>query len=426
MSSRNHPSPLLDRRALLAAGAGGLGAALLSRLLGPGQALAQGNPTPQARAKACIVLWMNGGPSHLDTFDPKPGSRSAGPARAIKTRVKGVEISEHLPQLAAQAHRLCFLRGLTSKEGNHDRARYLLHTGYAPNPTVAHPSLGGWVSEELAARDGDLPAFVSLGGPSMGAGFLGVQHGPFFVPRSGAPQNVALPRSVDAARFDLRRAALDDMEGRFAAETGDPQVAGRRAVYAQSVKMMRSPQLKAFDASDEPEKLRKAYGDTDFGRSCLTARRLVESGVRLVEVVLDGWDTHQNNFDRTGKLMATLDPAMASLLADLDARKLLSSTLVVCLGEFGRTPRINANEGRDHYPQAWSCALAGGGLRGGVAHGNTDADGAKVVDKPTTVPALFATLTTLMGIDPARSVTTPSGRPISVTDAGTPIRELFA
>jgi hypothetical protein len=311
----------------------------------------------------------------------------------------------------------------TSKEGNHQRARYLLHTGYAPNPTVIHPALGGWVSALKAPRDGELPAFVSLGGSSQSGGFLGVQHGPFVVPRAGLPQNVAYPRNVNDERFDRRREALGALDDHFSRELGDPQIPGRREVQAQAVRMMRSPRLSAFSVEDEPEALRKDYGDSDFGRGCLAARRLVEQGVSLVEVTLDGWDTHHDGFNRVKKLSGTLDQGASALLRDLEQRKLLASTLVLCLGEFGRTPRINGDEGRDHYPQAWSGWLAGGGVRRGILHGATDSDGAKVSEKAVTVPDLFATLVTLLGIEHDRSFDTPSGRSLYVSDGGTPIRE---
>src|SRR5262249_27327835 len=210
------------------------------------------------------------------------------------------------------------------KEGNHLRAQYLVHTGYAPNPTVEHPSLGAWVSEELGNDAFDLPHFVSLGGPSIGPGFLGLAHGPFVVQEIGRlPQNVSPPPNVDDARFDKRKAALDTLEDQFATESGDPKIAQRRAVYHRALRMMGSNARRAFEIDDEPEKVRSAYGDTDVGRRCLTARRLVEAGVRFVEVALDGWDTHKDNFERTKKLMATLDPAIASLLHELSDRKML-------------------------------------------------------------------------------------------------------
>jgi hypothetical protein len=377
---------------------------------------------PLKKARACVVLWLNGGPSHIDTFDPKPNT----PTKLIDTSAPAIQLAEHLPQLAAQAQHLCLLRGMSSKEGNHDRARHLLHTGYIPNPTVAHPSLGGWVSEELGDPKSELPAFVSVSGPSARAGFLGVQHDPFVVLEPGQPPaNTDYPHDVDMVRFLRRKSALDALEADFAQQTRDPKIAQRDAVYAKAVRMMYAPRLRAFDLADEPDALRAAYGENDFGRGCLLARRLVEAGVPFVEVTLDGWDTHQDNFGRTKKLMQELDPAMSTLLRDLDARKLLDSTLVVCLGEFGRTPQINANEGRDHYPKAWSAALAGGGIRGGIVHGATDGAGANVVGQATAVPDLFATLAMQLGIDPDKTLPTPLGRPIAVVDNGRLLREIL-
>jgi len=243
--------------------------------------------------------------------------------------------------------------------------------------------------------------------------------------KAGAvPPNASPPPNVDNDRFERRRALLDTLEAGFEKETSDAKVSGRRAVYSKAIRLMQSPRVRAFDLDGEPAALKAAYGETDFGRGCLLARRLVESGVKFVEVVLDGWDTHQNAFEKEKTLMGTLDPAFASLIKDLDDRRLLASTLVLCMGEFGRTPRINANDGRDHYPQAWSAVLAGGGIRGGVVHGQTDADGAKV-SQPTGVPDLLATASTLLGMDPAFTVTTPIGRPLSLTDGGSPLRAIM-
>lgn len=411
----------MGRRALLGLGAAGAVSLLGRRLAMIGEARAE---EAQKKARSCIVLWMNGGPSHIDTLDPKPGTKVAGPFKAIKTSAPGVQISEHLPQVAAQAHRLAILRGMSSKEGSHERGQYLLHTGYAPNPTVEHPALGSYASQ-AAGTTGELPAFVSLGGPSAGGGYLGVQHGPMVVAEPGSmPRHVAYPPHVDDARFRRREAALAAMEADFAARTGDAKVTGRRAVHDRAVSMLRSPKLRAFDIGEEPEAVRAAYGDTAFGRGCLTARRLVEAGVRYIEVVLDGWDTHEDNFERTKKLMGALDPAMASLLLELGNRGLLDSTLVVWMGEFGRTPRITGRDGRDHHPQAWSAVLAGGGIRGGIVHGETDAEGGKVVKDATPVPDLFATIAAQIGLEPLATYDTPLGRPMSLTDGGTPIAAL--
>jgi uncharacterized protein (DUF1501 family) len=416
--------PTLGRRSLLRFGTSALFGALVSRWLSPARALA--GDLPAAKVDACILLWLNGGPSHIDTFDPKPGRPTGGPFKAIRTRAPGLMLSEHLPLLADRGDKLAVVRSMTSKEGNHARAQYYVHTGYAPNPTVVHPSLGGWTSARLGDPHAELPAFVSIAGPSVGAGFLGVQNGPFVIAKAGAPPpDATLPAGVDRARFGRRLAALDAMEARFAQATGDAKVDGRRQVYAKAVRLMDSSKIDAFDLASETEATKKAYGDTDFGRGCLVARRLVERGVKFVEVVLDGWDTHQNDFERTRKLMAALDPAFAALLDDLGVRKLLGRTLVACMGEFGRTPRINANDGRDHWPAAWSAVLAGGGIRGGIVQGATDDDGAKVVRDATTVPDLLATMAVQLGLDPAHTEVSPAGRPISVTDDGTPIRALL-
>jgi uncharacterized protein (DUF1501 family) len=415
----------VNRRGFVKVGLGGMLSMLMAQFVDPRQAFAQAGPG--GKAKACILLWMNGGPSHLDTFDPKPGTTNGGPFKSIRTRAQGVEICEHLPNVAEVADKMAIIRGMTSKEGNHARAQYLMHTGYVPNPTITHPSMGAWVSEEMGAKAADLPNFVSISGPSIGAGFLGVQHGPFVVQNpSQPPQNIAYAPGVNVGRFETRKSALDMLETEFQAETGDIKVKGRRDVYTKAVRMMHSPKLKAFDITGEPEAVKAAYGDTNFGRGCLMARRLVESGVKFVEVVLDGWDTHQDNFGRTTKLMGAFDPAMATLIKDLTDRKMLDSTLVVWMGEFGRTPRINGNEGRDHYPQAWNAVLAGGGVRGGQAYGQTDPNGEKVVDKPVVVPDFFATVATCLGMSPEKSLLTPVGRPIAITEKGKPVQELLA
>jgi uncharacterized protein (DUF1501 family) len=414
----------VNRRGFLKVGMGGLLSLLFAQWLDPRAALAQA--AAGKKAKACILLWMNGGPSHLDTWDPKPGAATGGPFKSIKTRASGIEICEHLPMVADHTDKMAIVRGMTTKEGNHQRAQYLMHTGYVPNPTISHPSFGGWVSEELGDPNNDLPNFVSISGPSIGAGFLGVQYGPLVVNNINQPlQNVHYAFNVNDSRFAEREKALNMLESQFAAETGDTKVKGRQAVYGKAVRLMRSPKLKAFDIAEEPEAVKAAYGDSNFGRGCLMARRLVESGVKFVEVVLDGWDTHQDNFTRTTKLMGTLDPAMASLMKDLADRNLLDSTLIICMGEFGRTPKINANDGRDHFPGAWSAVMAGGGVRGGTVYGQTDDTGTKVVDKPVVVADFYATVATLLGMSPSKTFQTPVGRPISITEKGNPIHDLI-
>jgi hypothetical protein len=379
---------------------------------------------PGAKAKNVILLWMNGGPSHIDTWDPKTG-KTAGPGKSIKTSVPNILISEHMPELARIANKLAIVRGMTSKEGNHQRAQYLLRTGYAPTPTVIHPTLAAWASKRLGEPASGLPASVSLGGPSLGGGFFGVQYGPFVVvPPGQLPANVAYGPGVDDQRFEARKGLLAEMDEAFSKQTGDAKVDGRRALYGKADHLMHASTLKSFDVGEEPESVRKAFGETNFGKGCLTALRLVSNGVRFVEVTLDGWDTHQDNFGRTKKLMETLDPAMSSLLKELDARK-MHDTLVVWMGDFGRTPKINGNEGRDHFPAAWSAVLAGAGVRGGIVHGETDADGAKVVKDAVAVPHLLATMASLLGLDPDDTAVSPAGRPISLTDHGVPVKALI-
>jgi hypothetical protein len=412
-----------SRRNFLSGVGGFVGLAAAHSLI-PRRASAQ--TAPQPRAKACILLWMNGGPSHIDTWDPKPNSNVAGPFKTIQSRVDGISLSEHLPLVADVADQIVIFRGMTSKEGNHDRAQHLVHTGWTPNPTVAYPSLGGWAAHEIGDPNGELPQFVSIGGPSLNAGFLGVQYNPFIVQNIKQPlQNTDYPPGVNMVRFIKRRQALESLEDDFEARTGDIKIKGRRAVYARAVRMMYAPRLKAFELSDESSATVSSYGDSDFGRGCLMARRLVEGGVKFVEVVLDGWDTHKDNFGRTQKLMGQLDPAMSALIKDLKARNMLDSTLIMTMGEFGRTPKINDNDGRDHHPAAWSAVLAGGGIRGGMAWGATSDDGDKVVDKPTRIADLMATAATLLGINPDKEFTTPLGRPVTITDSGKPIRELI-
>lgn len=415
-------TPKLTRRNVITSG---LGLVIGSFLARAARAEETGTAT-KGKAKNVILLWMNGGPSHIDTWDPKTG-KTGGSHKAIATSVPGIKICEHMPELARMANKLAIVRGMTSKEGNHQRAQYLLRTGYAPNPTVAHPTLAAWVSKRMGEPASGLPSSVSLGGPSLGGGFFGVQHGPFVVQAPGQlPQNVSYGPGVDDARFEARKKLLDGMESSFAAQTGDAKIDGRRALYGKADRLMHADALKAFDIGDEPEAIKKAFGDTAFGKGCLTAARLVGSGVRFVEVTLDGWDTHQDVAGRTKRLMGTLDPAMSSLLKELERRNLAQSTLVVWMGDFGRTPTINGNAGRDHFPAAWSAVLAGAGIRTGIAHGETDADGAKVVKDAVTVPNLLATIATTLGLDPGDTAASPAGRPISLTDSGVPVKALLA
>ena len=379
------------------------------------------------RAKRCIVLFMNGGPSQLDTFDPKPGTLNAGPFRAIQTSVKGIQFSQHLPLVAEQAHHLAVIRSMVSREGNHERARYLMHTGYAPTGSVRHPTFGSLTSHYLDDDASELPNCVNINSPSFTAGILGATHDPFVVNDPRKPiEDLKYPEQMDRRRFEERLKMLRDIERDFLKNRGGRSTEAHQAVYRKADKLINSPSAKAFDLSDEPIALREAYGDNRFGQGCLMARRLIEAGVKFVEVSLDGWDTHSDNFVQTQDLLKVVDPAFAALVKDLDDRDLLDETIVLWLGEFGRTPKINENEGRDHFPNGWSAVIAGGGVRGGRAIGATNADGTQVADQPVSVPDLFASLCFALGIDYNNQNYSRAGRPIRVVNNGSVINELFA
>lgn len=432
--SPEHDSGRANRREFLRRSIGGLlgftlGAPMFGMLAGnPGAGLATlwaddplAEPAKRAaQIKSIVLLWLDGGPSHLDTFDPKPGHTNGGPFKAIKTAQPGVLLSEHLPGLASIADRAVFLRSMTTGEGNHSRAKHLLKSGYAPQGTVNFPGMGAMVAHELGDQGLAIPANVSINAPGFPAGFLGVRYDPFYVNDPAKPvQNLALPKGVDENRFQRRMALLAHQQKQFAGRIGAQaaDVESYDKINASARAFMDAPQAKAFDISSEPTAVQESYGDSKFGRGCLMARRLVESGVRFVEVFLGGWDTHDDNFTRVQANLAQLDPAITALTKDLEARDLLRSTLIICMGEFGRTPKINAREGRDHYPRAWTSVLLGGGIRPGVI-GATNEDGTEVIADPIKAPDLFRTIYTIAGIDPNREFQTPGGRPIKIANGG--------
>jgi hypothetical protein len=388
---------------------------------------AKAAPNPmRIKAKSCILLWMDGGPSQLDTWDPKPGRETGGSFKAISTKVPGIQISEHMPGIAQQMDKIAILRTMSTGEGNHQRARYYLHTGFKPQATVKHPSIGSIVSAKLGDPQFDLPNFVTLRNPSFGAGYLGTENAPFYIQDpTKSIENLNLPNDVDSERFRQRLALQQKLSSNFDLTHGGKDVQAHETIYSKTVKFMHSPSLKAFNLDSEPDVLRDAYGRTPFGQGCLMARRLIETGVKFVEVTLPGWDTHQDNFDRNQKLLGEMDPAISTLLTDLKQRGMLDDTLIIWMGEFGRTPKINPNAGRDHYPKAWSIAMAGGGIQGGRALGHTDSDGVEIADKSFTVPDLFASFAQCLGFDGSETNYTPMGRPIKLVDNGNPIKELF-
>jgi uncharacterized protein (DUF1501 family) len=371
-----------------------------------------------------ILLWMQGGPSHLETFDPKPGTTNGGPTEAIDTAVPGIRIAEGWNGMARVMSDVAIIRGMTNKEGQHQRATYQLHTGYVPTGTVRHPSLGCAIAKEISPEEHDLPAVVSVGG-TVGAGFLGVDYEPFNVGDPGKPpRNVTVP--VEKSRLERRLGLLGKLDDQFAARGGEAVVASHKSLYEKTRKLVVSPSVKAFEFTDETPETLAAYGDSQFGRGCLLARRLVDSGVTFVEVVRGGWDTHEDNFGRVKTLAGQVDPGASALIADLRQRGMLDRTLVVWMGEFGRTPKINPRVGRDHYPRVFNLWLAGGGVKGGQVIGSSTHDATAVKDRPVTVPDLFCSICHALKVDPRRENISPVGRPLKIVDGGETVKELFA
>ena len=379
--------------------------------------------------RSCIVLWMSGGPSTIDMWDLKPDHKNGGPFQPIDTSAAGVRISEHLPKVARQMQHLNIVRSLNSKEGNHERGTYMMHTGYAPNPTVVHPGWGSVCAMELGEKleNFDLPHCISINSPGVGAGFLGMSYAPFVVQNPNAPiANLRPPQDVDGLRMGRRFDMLGLVENQFVAQRRAQAAVDHKAVYAKTLRMMNSRYQDSFNLDRESAKVRDAYGRGSFGSGCLMARRLVEKGVSYVEVSLGGWDTHNNNFDTlSNRLLPELDKGMSALVDDLADRRLLDTTTIVWMGEFGRTPKINQNAGRDHHPGSWSVVVGGGGLKSGQVIGATDTDGMDIIDHPIGVMDLIATMTKTMGINVETQYTTPRGRPIKVVDGGKPIKELI-
>jgi uncharacterized protein (DUF1501 family) len=398
------------------------------------------------RKRACILLWMNGGPSQMDTFDLKPGHENGGPFKTIQTSAPGLHISEHLPKLAKFGNQLAVMRGMSTKEADHSRATYLMRTGQAPTGPIQYPPIGSLVAKELGAVDAALPSYISIAPyrffnpAAFLPGFLGPMYAPLVVGEAGnfrqqgnqaidyasvmKVQDIDRPADVTAEQSAARIDLLADMDAQFVAGRPSHSVASHQSAYERAVRLARGEATKAFDLEEEKAELRDRYGRNLFGQGCLLARRLVERGVPFVEVTLAGvnnqqafgWDTHAQNFTAVQRLSEVLDPAWATLMEDLKERGLLETTTILWMGEFGRTPKINRGTGRDHFPNAWTTVLAGGGIQGGQAHGKTSADGMTVEEGQTSVGDLLATLCKALGIDPEKQNNSNIGRPISIVD----------
>jgi hypothetical protein len=374
--------------------------------------------------RACILLWMAGGPSQFETFDPKPGADTQGPTRSIPTAVPGVHIAEHWTRTARVTNEMTIIRSMTSREGNHGRATYLLHTSYPPSGGIVHPGIGSIVAKEIGPRDFDLPSFVSISGASVGPSFLGVQYAPFVVlDPNRPPDNLQVP--VADQRFQRRLQLMRELEEPFAQAGAGQQVRDHQTLYQQTSRLVLSPRTRSFSLDGEPTRVRDAYGRSAFGQGCLLARKLIESGVPIVEVQSSGWDTHGDELNALKRLIPPVDQGLAALLTDLKTRGLMERTLVIWMGEFGRMPRINLANGRDHFPAAFNLALAGCGVKAGQVIGSTNAQGTAVAQRPVGVQDLFCTIYQALGVNFRHEYDTNVNRPLPIVEGGAVVNEVM-
>lgn len=399
----------------------------LQRIASAAQASSEGT-------RHCIVLWMSGGPSQLDTFDMKPGHANGGSFKEASTSVPGVRFSEHLPRLAKQADSLAILRGVSTKEGDHERGTLLMHTGQVPGGPVRYPAIGCSLGKSLAHDEADLPSYISIApGPfsrqSISPGFLGPSHAPMTVESAPSGDGAGFAQlhvdflqpsqAIIAQRHSQRLELWRSMQDEYLRDHPTANVLAHDTVYQSAIRMLGSKASDAFDLSQESDQVRKAYGRGSFGQGCLMARRLIERGVPVVEVSLGdglGWDTHADNFAQVRRLSEELDTGWANLMSELRDRGLLDRTTILWAGEFGRTPVINSGGGRDHFPQAFTCVLAGGGIAGGVTYGATSKDGSEVIDGKINQQDLLATLCQAIDVSPATENVAEGGRPIAIAE----------
>jgi len=408
------------------------------------RALAANTKEMKKGQKACIMLFMNAGPPTIDIWDLKPGAPTGGPFKEIETSAPGVKISEHMPMMAKQMHNAAILRSMSTREADHNRGRYYMHTGYVPNPSVEHPSYGAVVARECGNENIAIPPFVSIGGGSFGPGFLGASYAPLVVDSNGEVRNLRM--DMQPERLAQRLNMLGQIESGFAGSSRGEAPVEHKKVIDRTVALMTSDQMKAFKIDDESDAVKERYGinppggtaaagqgmmrrNTTFGRSCLIARRLVEAGVPFVEVEMGGWDLHQDTHNTLkNNLLPVLDQGMSALIEDLDQRGMLANTSVIWMGDFGRTPRINARAGRDHWARCWSTIVAGGGTKGGQAVGATNEDGTAVADgvDPIKSEDMMASVLKGLGISLETTYTSKNNRPMKIANSGKVIKELFS
>ncbi|MEX0792871.1 MAG: DUF1501 domain-containing protein [Pirellulaceae bacterium] len=379
------------------------------------------------QGKSCILMWMGGGPSTIDMWDLKPGAATGGEFRPIST-AGDLQICEHLPKTAKVMNHLSVIRSMSTREADHGRGRYYMHTGYVPNPQMEHPGLGSVIAHETYGQRSelDIPPVVSVGSGSVGPGFLGMAWAPFTVNSNGDVRNLRM-NGMDDTTLQKRLQMLSLVEEGFVKQNRGPAAMDHAKILQKTVNLMTSDQMKAFRVREESPQMTELYGDNNFGKGCLLARRLVEAGVPFIEVDYGGWDNHQNIFTtlRDQKL-PVVDQAMSGLVIDLEQRGLLKDTTIVWMGEFGRTPRINGNTGRDHWARSWSVVVGGGGIKGGLAVGQTNSEGTGVDSEPYSSEDLMATICRAMGVSLETTFQSKSGRPMKIANSGKLIKEVLA
>ena len=397
---------------------------------------------PNGKAQSCILLWLEGGPSQIDTWDPKPNSAF----QPISTNVPGIQISELLPQVSRRMDRLSLVRTMHTRGSDHPQGTHYAITGHEVNPAMQFPSIGAIIAKEMGIRNAMPPHVLAPQWEKarqyedyFRAGFLGPEYDPMCIPDPSKPDfqiaDLSLPKSVSEAAVANRQGFLQMVDRRYRKLVDGAEHAQMDGFSAQAWKMLLNPGVReAFDLSKEPEKLRDRYGRDAVGQSALMARRLVEAGTRFVTAAgfhSNSWDTHAKNDEgHRDRLCPPLDRTLSALLDDLKDRGLYDSTVVLAMGEFGRTPFVNNDRGRDHWPNCWSLAIGGGGIAGGRVVGASDAEGAQVTDRATSMGDLFATIYKAFGIDWTKEYDTPIGRPIKIANSledqtGTPLAELF-
>ncbi len=388
--------------------------------------VARADETRKATCEHVILFWNGGGMSHIDTFDPKPGRETQGDFDPIKTSVNGISISEIFPELAKQMQHVALIRSIAGQNGDHGRATYQLQTSYAQSANLQHPGIGSVVVSERKSL-GDLPAYITIGGLAPKSGYLGQKCEAYFVGRPGEKDPyLAFPSGIGDVRGNKRLDILKKMNEKQSGAIPADETSGAQTALTDAVSLMRSPALEAFEVRKEKPEVLERYGDSEFGRSALLARRLVQKGVRFIQINRGGFDVHSNAFPAMRTHGEVMDPALAALIEDLAQTGLLKKTMIVMLSEFGRTPKINMTQGRDHHPTVFSCLFAGGGIKGGQVIGSSDEDGVAPKERPVKVTHLHASICHALGIDFNKEVMTPLQRPMKLVDSGAPVKELFA